>query len=217
MRTTFRAGREGAGSLHLAFGRTPQSTFRQVDDGKEDYREIYWRLYLRNDENWTGGGGHKLTRATSFASANSWAQAMIGHVWSGGSESTDQYLVLDPASGIDEDGSLVTSKYNDFDNLRWLGAARGTTPIFGPESIGKWHCVEAHIRLNQPGRSDGVFEMWINGTRQPGRDGLNWVGSFDSYGVNAVFLENYWNGGAPQDQQRYLDNFVVSTTRIGCD
>ena len=59
--------------------------------------------------------------------------------------------------------------------------------------------------------------MWIDEVQQPEAVSLNWVGRFDSYGINAIFLENYWNGGAPQDQQRYLDNFVVSTARIGCD
>jgi hypothetical protein len=31
-----------------------------------------------------------------------------------------------------------------------------------------------------------------------------------------VFVENYWNTGSPVAQERYLDNLVVSTQRIGC-
>ena len=216
MRGRFREGQQGAGWLHLAFGRTPQSFFRAVDSGTSDYRDIYWRFFVRNDSSWSGGGGHKLSRATVFASENTWAQAMIAHVWSGGSDGSHYYLVLDPASGTDESGDLATTKYNDFENLRWLGVARGTTSLFGPDMIGEWHCVEARVRLNDAGSSNGLFRMWINGIEQPGRDDLNWVGTFDQYGINAVFLENYWNGGAPKDQERYLDNFVVSTERIGC-
>jgi len=45
---------------------------------------------------------------------------------------------------------------------------------------------------------------------------LNWVGNYSAYGINAVFIENYWNKGAPVVQERYLDNFVVSRARIGC-
>jgi len=40
--------------------------------------------------------------------------------------------------------------------------------------------------------------------------------SLSAYGINAVFIENYWNKGAPVVQERYLDNFVVSRARIGC-
>jgi len=36
------------------------------------------------------------------------------------------------------------------------------------------------------------------------------------YGISTVFLENYWNDGSPQLQERTFDSFVVSTRRIGC-
>ena len=54
------------------------------------------------------------------------------------------------------------------------------------------------------------------GSSMPARSGLNWVGSYAAYGINAVFIENYWNAGSPVVQERYLDNFVVSRARIGC-
>jgi hypothetical protein len=42
------------------------------------------------------------------------------------------------------------------------------------------------------------------------------MGSYRDYGINVVSIENYWNDGAPQAQERYFDNVVVSTQRIGC-
>ena len=84
MRSMFTtAPQSSSGSLHLAFGRTPQASFRPVDAGTERYREIYWRLYVRYPAGWQGGGGDKLSRATSFVSPTNWSQAMIAHVWSG--------------------------------------------------------------------------------------------------------------------------------------
>ena len=47
------------------------------------------------------------------------------------------------------------------------------------------------------------------------RDGLNWHSTWDAYGINAVFLENYWNSGSPVAQSRYFDDFVIATSRIG--
>ncbi len=215
MRAHFAAGQVNAGSLHLAFGRTPSSYIRPVDGGTAAYREIYWRVYVRNQTGWQGGGGDKLSRAQSLASP-SWAQAMAAQVWSGGQAPGWNQLYVDPASGTDNAGSLMTTTYNDFANLRWLGYAPSATPVFDATHVGAWYCVEAHVRLNDAGQTNGVFELWINGAPEAARTGLNWVGSFADYGINVIYLENYWNAGSPVAQDRYLDNFVVSTSRIGC-
>lgn len=215
MRAHFARGAVGAGSLHLAFGRTPSSYMRPADAGTANYREIYWRVYVRNQAGWQGGGGDKLSRAQILGNAN-WGQAMVAHVWSGGSSPSWDYLVIDPASGTDSNGTLKTTTYNDWNNFRWLSGAYGTTPLFDSAHQGQWHCVEAHVRLNDAGQSNGTFDLWVDGNADASRSGLNWVGSFSTYGINTVFLENYWNAGSPVAQDRFLDNFVVSTTRIGC-
>ncbi len=78
----------GTDLVRLAASRlrqTPQAYFRPVDAGTANYREVYWRIFVRYPSNWQGGGGEKLSRATSFVSGTSWAQSMIAHVWSGGS------------------------------------------------------------------------------------------------------------------------------------
>ncbi len=214
MRARFSPGQVGAGSLHLAVGRTPQAYFRPADAGTADYRELYYRVYLRHQPGWVGGGGDKLSRAFVFASPTSWAQAMIAHVWSTGSGGN--YLGLDPVRGTDAAGTLVTTQYNDFANMTWLGLDASNTPVFDAAHVGSWYCIETHVRLNDAGQSNGVFELWIDDQLEAQRSGLNWLGSFSAYGLNAVFLENYWNSGSPVQQERYMDNFVVATQRIGC-
>jgi hypothetical protein len=216
MRARFGAGQVSAGALHLAFGRTPSEYFRPVDEGTEQYREIHWRVYVRNQPGWRGGGGVKLSRATSFVSPK-WAQAMIAHVWSGESGTRNMnVLVVEPASGTGPDGRVRTTKYNDFRRLRWLGPRRGETPIFDAAHVGRWYCVEARVRLNDPGAANGIQELWIDGRLEAQRTGLDFVGRYTGYGINAVLLENYWNKGSPAEQERYFDRFVVSTKRIGC-
>lgn len=215
MRVHFARGQVSAGSLHLAFGRTPMSYIRPVDAGTQVYREIYWRVYVRNQPGWQGGGGDKLSRAQSLASSN-WSQAMGAHVWSGGQSPSWNDLVIDPASGTDSAGALKTTTYNDFANFRWLGSASSATPIFDAAHVGSWYCVEAHVKLNDAGQTNGTFDLWVNGAPEAARSGLNWVGRYSDYGINTVYLENFWNNGSPVAQDRFLDNFVVSTSRIGC-
>jgi hypothetical protein len=216
MRVRFKKGQVDAGSLKLAFGKTPSAYMRAVDSGATEYRELYWRVYLRNDSSWIGGGGDKLSRAQVLVSP-SWAQAMGAPVWSAGPGLPGaNYLTIDPYSGTDVTGALKTTTYNDFPHLRWLGSVRSRTPIFDQAHVGKWYCIEAHVRLNDPGESNGVFELWIDDWLEAQHTGLNWLGSFTDYGLNSVFFENYWNAGSPVEQTRYMDNIVVSTQRIGC-
>jgi hypothetical protein len=216
MHVRFRKGQVDAGSLKLALGKTPSSYMRPVDSGATVYRELYWRVYLRNDSTWTGGGGDKLSRALDLVTP-SWAEAMGAPVWSAGKGVPESnYLAIDPFSGTDVTGTIETKTYNDFPHLRWLGAVRSATPIFDQSHVGKWYCIEAHVRLNDPGQPNGVFQLWIDDWLEASRSDLNWVGKFTDYGLNAVFFENYWNAGSPVEQSRYMDNIVVSTERIGC-
>jgi len=215
MRAHFDAGQVDAGSLKLAFGKTPSSYIRPVDAGTAKYRELYWRVFIRNDSTWQGGGGDKLSRATSMVTAN-WAQTMVAPVWSGGSASNRNYLVIDPITGVTGDSTLVSTTYNDWDHLIFMGSRQGTTPLFDASHVGQWHCVEAHARLNDAGQSNGVFELWVDGHAEASRSDLNWLGKYSTYGINAVFFENYWNAGAAKAENRDMDNIVVSTSRIGC-
>ncbi len=216
IRVSFDKGVIEAGSLKKSFGTTPSGYIGNPALNSDiKYDEIYWRIDLRTQPGWQGGGGDKLSRVTTFAKDN-WAQGMIGHIWSSG-----DYLVMDPASGIDADGNLVSTKYNDFDKLRWLGSKRGNIDLFSTENSGQWYCIEAHVKLNTPGNSDGLFEFWIDDTLQANTSNLNWHGDWnsnsDNLKLNAVMIENHWNKGSPVDQERYMDNFVISTSRIGCD
>ncbi|MEO8029964.1 MAG: polysaccharide lyase [Gemmatimonadota bacterium] len=215
MRIKWAAGQQNGGSLHLALGKTPQGYFKPADAGTAKYRELYWRMYVRHQAGWTGGGGDKLSRAFVFASSSTWAQAAAGHVWSGmGSDAN--HLEIDPYRGTDAAGNLVTTGFNDFAHFSYLGAAEGKIQLFDASHVGQWYCVEAHMRLNDAGQSNGAFDVWVNGQLDASRTGLNWLGSFSSYGINTLFFENFWNSGSPKAQERYFDNIVVSTSRIGC-
>ena len=147
--------------------------------------------------------------ATSIVSPN-WAQAMISHVWSSG-----EALTLDPATGVLDD-RVVTRKYNDFEKLRWLGNKPVSQfRLHSRRESGRWVCVEARAKLNTSGEKDGLNQLWIDGRLEAERTGLDWRGSYTKYGINAVFLEAYWNRGSPVSQSRWIDNFVISTKPIG--
>ncbi|CAK4863936.1 unnamed protein product [Aphanomyces euteiches] len=206
------------GALKVAFGRTPDSYLKSVGAQGENLREVYFRYYIKHQEGWQGGGGDKMARLTAMQNAD-WAQSMIAHVWSGNSDSKN-YLVMEPASGTDPAGVLKSTKWNDFPNLRFLGGMVSKTPIYDEEHVGKWYSIEAHVKLSDAGQSNGVFEVWIDDVLEMSRYDLNWAGAFAvgpnaGFGLNWFALENYWNAGTPQDQERYFDNLVISRNKIG--
>ncbi len=202
----YEKGRQGRGNRKVFFGDSP--TGKVVQKSKH-FNDIYWRIYVKHQPGWTGGGPDKLSRATSIVSPN-WAQAMIAHVWSSG-----EALTLDPASGVRGD-RVVTTRYNDFGNLHWLGNKPVSAfKLHSTSEAGRWVCVESRAKLNTPGKKDGLNQLWIDGRLEAERKDLDWRGSYDRHGINAVFLETYWNKGSPVTQSRWIDNFVISTKPIG--
>ncbi|MBN2476633.1 MAG: hypothetical protein JXB62_18630 [Pirellulales bacterium] len=206
MLSVYEQGSRGVGNRKVFFGDSP--TGKVVHRG-ESFEDVYWRIYVKHQHGWTGGGPAKLSRATSIVSPR-WAQAMIAHVWSSG-----EALTLDPASGVRGD-RVVTTCYNDFPNLRWLGNKPvSRLKLHGTEEAGRWVCVEARAKLNTPGKKDGLNQLWIDGRLEAERRNLDWRGDYTGHGINAVFLETYWNEGSPVTQKRWIDNFVISTRPIG--
>jgi hypothetical protein len=194
----------GPGWMYRTFGRSPLSS---QSHSQTDFREIYWRFWVKYPAG-TVSFPEKVSRTIVYASPG-WAQAMIGHLWL--VDHGSRYLRIDPASGTDAAGNLVSTQYND-PNMRWLGGVDSPIPI----AVGTWQCHEAHIRLNSAGANNGVFELWLDDALAASRYDLNWVGAYNAYGINAVMIESYWNGGAPQDTERYIDGLVIATGRIGC-
>lgn len=196
----------GTGNRKLAFGDSPIG--RPIRKG-EQFTDVYWRIYVKHQKGWTGGGPAKMSRAMIMVS-NRWNQAMISHVWGSG-----ERLTLDPVRAV-SGTRVLTKKYNDWPGLKWLGNKPVSKfPIHATEESGRWVCVEARAKLNTPGKSDGYNALWIDGVLQCDRKNMNFRGSYTAKGINAVFLEAYWNRGSPVDQYRWYDDFVVSTKPIG--
>jgi hypothetical protein len=208
IKATYIQGDENAGGVKLSFGRTTVSPQLLPT---QDFTDIYWRQYMMVPTGWVGQP-MKLSRAHVFASSG-WTQAAIGMVWD--DSATGLGLALEPTSGV-EGSTVITTRYNDQAVLKWLGHRNAITQVYAPANNNRWFCIEARMRLNTPGQSDGTFTMWINGTQEAHGTGLNWRGSYTAYGINAIFLENWMNYGPSRTQSRYTDNFVVSRQRIGC-
>ena len=91
---------------------------------------------------------------------------------------------------------------------------------------GHWYYIEVHLKLNSPGQSNGVFELWMDdcgtlglGCNGPGtlrasytnRDDLR--DSVSSHQIRQIWLENWANPGSTGTE--YYDQIKVSKFRVG--
>ena len=210
MVASWEPGQVGAGNLQLLIGANPLAV-PDIGSKLDRYQELYYRHYFWLAPGWDGDP-YKLSRVTMLTD-DQWSQAMIAHIWSGNDQGR---LAIDPVSCTTAVGELACQGYNDFANMRWLGLHNGTTLVHRSENSGRWHCIEARVKLNDAGQSNGVQQFWLNGKLEASAEQLNFVGDFDEYGLNGLFIENWWNGGAPGVRTRIIDNLVVSTEPIGC-
>lgn len=213
MRADYRKGIEDAGWVLIGFGTSPiphEGGVTHADD--QTFEEIYWRVKIKHELGWPDIGPGWLGRATSFAT-DDWAQALVAQLRSAGQSTQLEAVPFTCVNGE----SVMCDGYDDMAALETLETVVGETELFSSELSGQWHCVEAHVRLNTPGQSDGVFEFWVDENLEGVDDTIDWRGAWGEFGLNAVMLENFWPGGATKNLSRWMDDIVVSTEPIGCD
>ena len=112
---------------------------------------------------------------------------------------------------------------NSYDQSTGAGGSCRTTPSNmycgkgnGGLAGGRWYRVEMHVKMNTPGRADGVLEGWLDGRktfektnmvyRLPGHDDLH---------VRTMWLNVHTGGDVPNgncvDQKVWLDQMVLTT------
>lgn len=212
MRAHYREGQEAAGFLSVSFGSSPINTSgRPSHADEQQFDDIYWRFRVKMESGWPDVGPHGLTRISAFADED-WGQAMVASVTSDGAD----VVLAGAASSCVQGDEVVCAGVDDDDSLQPIGSLTGTAEVFSSERAGQWQCVEAHVRLNTPGETDGVFEIWVDDESQGAREGIDWRGTWAAFGLNQLALENFWIGGAPADLDRWFDDLVIATERIGC-
>jgi hypothetical protein len=76
---------------------------------------------------------------------------------------------------------------------------------------GQWHCVETRIKANTPGQLNGIGQVWIDGVQTVNYTAVGIIPPGSSAGFTEITHYAQLGNGA-----RYIDDFAVSPTRIGC-
>lgn len=101
--------------------------------------------------------------------------------------------------------------------LYWLEK----TNTFGEEillgktfSKGVWHTLKQRIKLNTPGASDGIIQVWFNGKIVYFRTNYKFRNYGDTWKIDNFYFSSFFGGNAPlwsavKDEYIYFDNFRI--------
>ena len=81
----------------------------------------------------------------------------------------------------------------------------------------QWYCVEQHIKLNTPGKRNGILRGWIDGKLVFEKTDCIWRNA-DELKINSYWLDFYRGGKQPanHDHHIYIDNLAIATDgRLG--
>lgn len=81
---------------------------------------------------------------------------------------------------------------------------------------GRWYCIEQHLKLNTPGQSNGLLEIWIDGVKIYRKSDL-YLRDTKKLKIEKVWLNFYFGGVAKplQNFDMYIDNVVIAADYIG--
>lgn len=212
--TSLRIGHDpgtfGSGMADLRFGQGPNDQYTARPD--ENFREVWVRFFVRTQEGWPANAGiSEAVEVMSVVGGNR-SIAVDATIYS-----PNQAQAQAIAWSCVHDSELLCSNGNgdwSGNDLRALEADLGTAPLYGDEAAGQWVCHEVHVRLDDPGQSNGVFEVFIDDELDVGLDGLEYVNAWDGAALNTVRFASFWN--APAALDHHVDDVIVSTAPIGC-
>ncbi len=191
---------EGSHSLrqHYTVGQVDAGWIARIDDnGYPDH--VFMRWYHKFESNFDGFPP-KMARIRFRHHGGNWNTIFAVHCW------------------LENDGHLAADVYaensSQANSSGWLPIAVSPFTFAEPAYIGRWICFEMEVKVNTAGNSDGAYRFWADDTLIVERENVDLRGNTDDK-INEFMLDCYWNGGSPAEQNRYYDNLVIATEKIG--
>jgi len=165
------------------------------DEGFPDH--IFFRWYHKFGPDYTRFPP-KMARAGYRIRSGDWDSVFRVHIWT---DEEDHKLTAD-----------VLARNSSQTSSDWLPLKKSDFSFL--DYLQEWVAIEVEIQLNSPGKTDGLYRVWINGELSIEALGVDLRGNTEDR-INEVMLDGYWNGGSTGNLARYFDNFVIARSRIG--
>ena len=178
--------------------------------------EMYFRYYLKLDENWNptreggklpgfsgtygkGGWGGRKADGT-----NGWTARGAFFKWRRTDSPNEEFRGIGTSIATPD----IDDKYGDV-----LGWNIGPT---GMLKKSRWYCIEQYVQLNTPGVDDGILRAWVDGRLAFERLHIRFR-DVSSLKIEALWM-NVYHGGTnptPHDLTLYIDDLVIARQYIG--
>lgn len=171
--------------------------------------EVYFRYYLRFADDWDPKRGGKLPGISGTYGRAGWGGRPVNGEdgWSARGLFEGQKNGKTPVGfycyHMDMKGRYGSYWVWDRDDLGFLENNR-------------WYCLEQFVKLNTPGKADGILRGWVDGKLAFEKTNTQ-MRSVDSLKVEAVWVNFYLGGSwsAERDHHAYIDDVVISQQPIG--
>lgn len=187
----------------------------QKETGSEP-EEVYFRYYLRLADDWnqTVQGGKMPGFSGTYGVAGWGGRKSNGrNGWSARGHFSLTIPADNPLGGTTPIGTYcyhadMEGYYGS--NWIWQNDYRGFL------ENNRWYAVEQYLKLNTPGKKNGILRAWIDGRLAFEKTDIRFR-HVDSLKVEQLWM-NVYHGGtqpSPYDQHLFIDNVVIAKKYIG--
>lgn len=185
-------------------------------NGRQEPEEIYFRYHLRFGDDWNPylDGGKLPGIAGTYGRAGWGMRKTDGYNgWSVRGAFAARPAAAKTVAGLTTLGSYVYhADVQDSSGDYWSWNE-------GPAGLlenNRWYSIEQYVKLNTPGKKDGVFRAWIDGRQVVERNDIRFRHVLDLK-IESVWIDVYHGGvsPAPKDMTLYIDNVVIARSYIG--
>jgi hypothetical protein len=171
--------------------------------------EIYFRYYLRFGSDWNPRRGGKLPGISGTYNHAGW----------GGRPSNGQngWSARGQFNGQKE-GKTPTGFYCYHADMR---GRYGSSWIWKKDQLGylennQWYCIEQYVKMNTPGKNDGILRGWIDGRPAFEKTDVR-MRDVPKLKIERIWINIYHGGtwAADTDDHLFIDNVVIAKKYIG--
>jgi hypothetical protein len=172
--------------------------------------EIYFRYYLRFADDWLPEElGGKLPGISGTYGRAGWGGRKVN--------GRDGWSARGSFSGL-VNGKTPVGFYCYHADMK---GRYGDVWVWDKDNLGylannRWYCIEQHVKMNTPGRNDGVMQAWIDGKPAFEKTDVR-MRDVDDLKIENIWLNVYQGGTKPAraEHHLYIDNVVIARNYIG--
>jgi hypothetical protein len=167
----------------------------------------YYAYFPKGGESGSAPYYHRSQAGCKDASTNNKFFTVYGPKYAG--ETTMSLQTWTTVAGAAGDSRVNTAYSKAGRSGIWFYGANDD-PFVGAADRGQWMQIRVHLRLASFGQSNGVIEVWKNGTKILSNTTLDWYDSTNTANyMTQGYLMGWSNSGFTQMTNIYLDDFKI--------